>query len=182
MTPRSHDPKTEIDLSHIEATETVHHESARSKKPKETGVRQLNLTSMLDVCFQLLIFFILTANFAIDEGVLPADLPQGVPPEPNQIQPPPDDPVIIRLTPIDAEGNVSIWISNASPIPNPDFAKLYDNLAGRQYNPQTGTGQLLPENPIIIQPSPRVRWEHVVSAFNAVIRAKYTTVSFAQAG
>jgi hypothetical protein len=38
-----------------------------------------------------------------------------------------------------------------------------------------------PDHPIIIEPSSRTRWEHVVDALNAAARARYTNVTFAPA-
>jgi len=172
----------QTDLSNVEGTDTVHHESSARKREPERGVRQLNLTSMLDVTFQLLIFFVLTANFAMNEGVLAADLPQGVPPEPTDPQPPPDEPLIIVLRPVGTE-SVSLWIQRGPSIPEGDFQRLYEILNGWRYDKeQNPNGMYEADNPIVIKPMPKVRWEHVVGAFNTVIRAQYTNVSFAQAG
>lgn len=183
MASRPSDPRSKMHakadhLDNVEATDTVHH---KKKKDMETGVRQLNITSMLDVCFQLLIFFILTANFAIDEGVLAADMPQGVPPEPTQVQEPPKDPIIIVLRSVGED--CGIWIENGRSIPNGDFQELFKILNGWRYDASENPGgRFESDNPIVIKPMPNVEWGHVVSAFNAVVRAKYSAVSFAQAG
>jgi len=155
-------------------SESSHHQ--RRKRPVERGVRQLNLTSMLDVTFQLLIFFILTANFAIDEGVLAADLPQGKAAEETPDLP--QEPVRITVRAIGLDG-AGIIIQNGPPIPEGDFETLYQVLEGMRID---AGGSLEPDNPIIIMPTRSVEWRHVVSAFNAVVRAKYTNVSFAQSG
>lgn len=177
--PRTRQHTDAATLHDVEHTETVHHE--KKKRPTESGVRELNITSMLDVTFQLLIFFILTANFAIDEGVLAADMPQGVPPEPTEVQEPPDEPIVIVLRSV-GEG-CGIWIQNGRSIPNGDFQQLFEILNGWRYDPSENPGgQFEADNPIVIKPMPNVEWGHVVSAFNAVVRARYTAVSFAQAG
>jgi biopolymer transport protein ExbD len=157
-------------------TDPAELEPQRSKKPKERGIRQLNLTSMLDVTFQLLIFFILTANFAIDEGVLAADLPQGKAAEETPELP--QEPVRITVRAVGMDG-AGIIIQNGPPITEGDFAALYRTLEGMRID---AGGSLEPDNPIIILPTPNVEWRHVVSAFNAVVRAEYTNVSFAQSG
>ncbi len=168
------------ELEKVEQTETVHHESSAKRRPVQKGVRQLNLTAMLDVTFQLLIFFVLTASFAINEGILPADLPTG--PTAQQQQAPPQEPVVIVLRPIGVDG-VSIWLERSENIPDGDFVRLYEKLNGWRYDEQTNpTGMLTDDNPIIIKPNEDVQWNHVVNAFNAVRRARYTNVSFAQAG
>lgn len=169
-------------LGMVDQTDTVHHEASAKKRKAPSGVRQLNLTAMLDVTFQLLIFFILTANFAVDEGVLAADLPVGTPPVPTVSTPPPDEPIIIKLNAVGEEG-AAIWVKNAKAIPDGDFEELYLTLNGLRFDAANNPGGIYqPDNPIIISPSPRVKWTHVVNAFNAVIRARYTNVSFAQAG
>lgn len=183
MADRPNDPRAKMHaqpnhLDQVETTETVHH---KKKKTVQSGVRQLNLTSMLDVCFQLLIFFILTANFAVDEGALAADMPQGVPPVPTEVVETPKDPVIIVLRSIGKD--CGIWIQNGRSIPNGDFQQLFEILNGWRYDAsQNPGGRFEADNPIVIKPMPNVQWGHVVSAFNAVVRARYTAVSFAQAG
>ena len=163
-------------LENVEQTETVHHESKAKRKPSGK-IQQLNITSMLDVTFQLLIFFILTANFAVDEGVLPADLPAGTPPVPTESTPPPDEPITIKVNSLGEDG-ATLWVKNES-IPNGDFQELYTKLQSWRFDPKTNPqGYYKADNPIIIAPSQTVKWTHVVNAFNAVIRAKYTNVSF----
>lgn len=176
--PRHHADPT-ADLGHVQATETVHHE--RHGRRRERGVRQLNLTSMLDVCFQLLIFFILTANFALNEGVLPADLPQGNPPNPVDV-PPPEEPLKIVLRPAGANhAGVAVWLETVGDIE--DFEALYGKLRSWRFDEKTNASGIYDaDNPILIKPEGDVGWGHVVGAFNAVLRAKYTNVSFAPAG
>ncbi len=181
MSEIKHQHADPADLAHVRATETVHHR--RHGRRPQRGVRQLNLTSMLDVCFQLLIFFILTANFAMNEGVLPADLPQGNPPDPVDV-PPPEEPLKIVLLPAGGDGEgVSVWLESVE-IKEPEpLDTLYLRLKTMRWDEKTNpTGTYEADNPILIKPEGEVRWGHVVGAFNAVLRAKYTNVSFAPAG
>ncbi|MFI4859810.1 MAG: ExbD/TolR family protein, partial [Phycisphaerales bacterium JB063] len=53
-----------------EEVQVVHHTSQRKKRRVNDGEMELQLTSMIDVIFQLLIYFVITANFTIDEGTL----------------------------------------------------------------------------------------------------------------
>jgi biopolymer transport protein ExbD len=175
--PRSRSIAQAADLHQVEQTETVHH---TRKRTTERGVRVLNLTAMLDVCFQLLIFFILTANFAIDEGMLPADLPQGVPDKPTAVVEPPPDPLVIRLSMIG--DRCAIWARGRS-FTDGDFEKLFDLLNGSRYDPVNNPGGIYEaDNPIVIKPDGGVEWGYVVAAFNAVLGAQYTDVSFAPSG
>jgi biopolymer transport protein ExbD len=162
-------------LASVSKTDTVHHESRRKgKRPK--GMTDLNLTSMLDVCFQLLIFFILTASFAVGEGILPAELPagQGKPSDTEA----PEQPIKLYLRSLGGD-DVSIQIEG-SPTPPRDFRELFSVLQGMQNSPQNPSAPYNADDPVIIKPDGTVKWMHVVNTFNAAIRAKYTNVNFAQ--
>ncbi|MBI1371079.1 MAG: hypothetical protein GC162_20815 [Planctomycetes bacterium] len=163
------------DLQQVKPTETVHHES-RSKKPAQSGVTELNLTSMLDVCFQLLIFFILTASFAVGEGILPADLPAGQ--GKASKDEPPQGQLKIFLRSLGGD-DVSIQLEG-SPTPPGNALELYAMLKSIQNGPDNPSAPYNPDDPVIIKPDGTVKWKHVVNTFNAAVRAKFTNVNFAQ--
>jgi biopolymer transport protein ExbD len=159
------------DLDKVEKTQTVHHKKQRAS----TGgnVKELNLTSMLDVTFQLLIFFVLTASFAVGEGLLPATLPAG-----SGVADPaeaPQQPVNITLL-SRGLGEVTISVEGAPAMGN--FSELYAWLNTQHVR---RGGYIEEDTPIIIKPDAEVPWDHVVNAFNAAVRAKFTNVNFAQA-
>ena len=160
--------------------ETVHHVSRRKKQGLPPARMQLNLTSMIDVIFQLLIYFVVTANFMLDEGVLVAKMPQGTgKSSEEQVEPPPQK-LEIRLTSSGATG-VNINVGGATRLSN--FTALSQELVNLQFDPEAGRtgGMYKPDNPVIIKPSRDVRWKHVVNAFNAAVAARYSNVAFAQA-
>jgi biopolymer transport protein ExbD len=177
----SHRQKAQAaDLHQVLDTDTVHHQTSKKKHPKPKGVAQLQLTSMMDVVFQLLIFFILTANFAVDEGVLPADLPQGTPPIPQEVTPPkPPLKIVLRATGIDG---VSIWLEGSNADMGDNFEELFTRLNGSRISTQNPNGSYESDYPIVIKPGIDVQWGYVVRTFNAAVRAKYENVSFAQGG
>ncbi len=150
--------------------ETVHHESHTKRVPPK-GIRDLNLTSMLDVCFQLLIFFILTASFAKGEGFLAADLPlgQGTPNKDT-----PEQPININVL---VEGNTGFRLTtNISRAQRPASVRaLFRELKSRRGSTYDH------DNPIIIKPDGQVRWDHVVNVYNACVRAKYSNINFSEA-
>ena len=158
-------------------SEVVHHELASKKRARPRGVAQMNLSSMLDVCFQLLIFFVLTATFAVGEGVLPADLPTGSGAPSDEA--PPELPLKILLKSLGGD-DVSIQLE-ALPSP-PNFDDLARILVTVQNRPDNPTGKFNPDDPVIIQADATVGWGHVVNAFNAAVRARYTNVNFAKPG
>ncbi len=166
------------------AEPTVHHRSARQRRGRHAGqVGELNLTPMIDVIFQLLIFFVVTANFMIDEGVLSAKLPQGSG-SPTASDDLPREKITIRLT--SDPGDDALVSIERGPVGDPvryaSFGELAADLDRLRYDPDGSRidGIYEADNPVMIEPTGTVRWQHVVNAFNAAITAKYTNVSFAE--
>lgn len=160
-------------------------EDARPEAPRrrETMIAparmQLNLTSMIDVIFLLLIYFVITASFSADEGVLTAKLPEGTG-KPAEIIKPPERPIRIRLASLTVVNECRIELVGMGRSPR-SFNELHTLLAGMQLNSRNPSGAFKPDNPVIIEPDGHVRWQHVVNAFNAAVRARYGNISFAQA-
>lgn len=156
-------------LKKVADTETVHHESAEKKKRRGTKkMEQLNLTSMLDVCFQLLIFFILTASFTVTEGILPAALPFGQGTE--SLEDPPETPINVALS-TSGGADVAIHVEGLNKGLT-SFEALYGVLAERR-------GLYGEKTPVNIKPGRAVQWQHVMNAFNQARRAKFKSVNFA---
>ncbi len=133
----------------------------------------------MDLTFNLLLFFVLTASFSIGEGVLPADLPVG---NGGGISPnaaaPPKTPLLIVLRSYGTAGQVAIQIEG-SPVALANFDELYDALRSWRHDKVENPGGIYqPDNPIVIKPEASVRWRQVVNAFNTVVRARYTNVGF----
>ncbi|MEM8739483.1 MAG: biopolymer transporter ExbD [Planctomycetota bacterium] len=167
---------------------TVHHPPTRRRRTRGMrsggGVGELNLTSMIDVIFQLLIYFVVTASFMVDEGVLAARLPQG-PGSPARLDELPPEKIVIRLT-SDPADDALVSIERG-PVENPiaygGFVELAADLARLRYDPEGGSPEGIydADNPVVIEPGRGVRWQHVVAAFNAAVAAAYENVSFADA-
>lgn len=157
---------------------TVHHESPRQKREMPPAKMTLNLTSMIDVIFQLLIYFVVTVSFAAGEGIIAASLPgQGQGAATAEL---PKTPLNINVI---SRGQYSyqLRIDGISQTPA-DFKQLAQLLEQLQNDPQRGrAGAYPPDNPIMIKPDTAVRWQHVVDAFNAALSARYSNISFAQA-
>ncbi|MGB1125667.1 MAG: ExbD/TolR family protein [Phycisphaeraceae bacterium] len=151
--------------------EVVHHVSTRKKRKKGVGGEsmQLQMTSMIDVVFLLLIYFVITANFTIDEGTLLATMPG------NSSQDRPEDdldpPVNIDLTSADDGVTYSIVV-NGQRIENATA------LAGYMIN-RVQTAQMAKDDIVQIKPQGVVRWQHVVNVFNACVSAELENVGFA---
>lgn len=149
----------------------VHHVSQRKKRKKGVGGEEieLQLTSMIDVIFQLLIYFVITANFMIDEGTILATLP-GNAAETDQMAPP-EQPIVIELR----SGSDAVnYILTVDGYQIEGASALYAYLHG-----QVKGGAIAIDDPVQIKPQGEVRWQHVVNVFNACVRAKLEEVGFA---
>ena len=158
--------------------DTIHHQSRRRRSGRQTPQGQLNITPMIDVIFQLLIYFVVTASFAMDEGILTAKLPEGTG-NAKAVKKPPDRPIKIRLTSLSLPTECRIELVGIGRSPR-HFRELAEQLEALQYNDRNPSGSFKADNPMIIEPDGRVRWQHVVNAFNAVNKARYTNVAFSQ--
>lgn len=157
----------------------------RRRKPATIRIAALNITAFMDLTFNLLLFFVLTASFAGAEGILPATLPAGGGPGSGgaapEVTPAANDAqtVYISLRSLGETGTL-IQIEGAPNAPK-DFEALYDLLNRYRLDSANPSGVWKPETPIVIRPTNDVRWDAVVDAFNAVMRAKYKDVGFAPA-
>ena len=144
--------------------------SPQSRKSGRSPM-QLNLTSMIDVVFLLLVYFVLTAAFTEAEGVITANMPGDVP-TPNE-PPPPVQPIRVHVSAQGQTGyRLTIDKSPVAPISMGDLTRILQGLH------EDHGGYFAKDNPVLIQTDGRVRWQHAVNAFNATLRAGYTSISF----
>jgi biopolymer transport protein ExbD len=139
---------------------------------------QLNLTSMIDVIFQLMIYFVVTASFAANEGVLVTNLKFGG--EQDPLETPPT--LNVRLESAGDRGTgANIQVAGQ---PVPSFTALAERLIELQHNPDKGRSGNYDhdKSPVKIQPEGVVRWQHVVNAFNAAVKAEYQNVAITAGG
>lgn len=163
----------------VEGDESVHYVSARMKRKRPPKQTQPPLTPMIDVVFQLLIFFLLGTSFREQEGLIPATLPEKGEAAASNV-------VIQELhIEIHAAGAMGVRYyvrgENMGIEGGPDTlknaaAELHQLLAQRQ---ERHTGS---ELSVLITPAPDVRWEFVVEAFNQAVRAGFKKVGFVGGG
>jgi len=159
--------------------EVVHYQSSRQKRGRDQGSKQLNLTSMIDVIFLLLIYFVVTAAFTQGEGVISAKLPQGSGAPAEDLKPP-ERKLIVMLNPL-AASDTRIEIKDLYAVG--DFAELQTRLTSLRHDELSNPNGTYPtDSPVLIQPEGSVRWQHVVNAFNAAVASRFTNVSFSEAG
>lgn len=165
---RPHAPAPDAQASE---EKVVHHVSPRKKRRKSVGGEEMTLqmTSMIDVVFLLLIYFVITANFTIDEGTLLATMPG------NSAQDRPEDdldpPTNIELTSSD-DGVTYTIVVKGQRIDNATELAAY--MKGR-----VASGLMKADDVVQIKPQSVVRWQHVVNVFNACVSAELENVGFA---
>ncbi len=157
----------------VEGDETVHHLTRSKKKYKPQKQPQPPMTPMIDVTFQLILFFVLTFEFRESEGMIPGTLPaKGIVVQ-SEIDLPPLDPIQIRVIPSANRESASYEMTGVTvAIGSPH--ELGQLLQQRQE--QIGSKEV----PIVIFPSQDVPWGFVVEAFNQAKRAKFQKIGFAQ--
>ncbi len=127
------------------------------------------LTSMIDVTFQLLLFFLLTCEFRPEEGLIPSTLPRGVV-DTGRVGPGPEP---IGLSILPAAGATAYYRLDGSNETILSPRVLHTRLRGRQ--DVLGRRDV----PVVIRPPGAGAWRHVAEAFNQVRRARFTKVAFA---
>lgn len=130
---------------------------------RNSGI-QLSLTSMIDVVFLLLIFFMCSTTFKGTEEVMPSPLPKSaiVP-----VASPQDDfePIRIHLA-MDGD-TVQITINNAEISGFEQASAILDKLS-----------DVSPEAPVIISSEPTVYFKYCVRAFDLCRQADFTRLRF----
>lgn len=152
----------------------------RRRRSRRVFSFSLNLTPMMDVMFNLLVFFIVTSSFTLPEGALEARLPRTLGVSASTAMRVPMVPIRIYLEG-DRDGKVQVIRVSTSLKTDAaalnlakDFEDLYQLLGELKKRPGHSEG-----TPVIIAAKPEVAWDQVVSAYNAAVRAKYKNIVFA---
>ncbi len=177
QSPNSHTPLHAADTDHAHEVVASHHHYKHPVKGKPSV--NLNVTSMVDILFNLLVYFIVTANFSIDEGSLKAKLP----PPPNLNAPPSDSLDVGDKKELQVVNSADTYgcILNFKGRPVADFAALRATLEANNKD-KNPSGTVDPKfDSIMIKANGKVRWQHVVNAFNQTVGAGYHKVGFSQA-
>ena len=136
-----------------------------------TGQARLMMTPMIDIVFNLVIFFLLMPSLEAREGYLPTNLP------PTSMGPGPLGPrlrvlrIDLRQRP-DMPAAVSLLL-NRNPVQS--VAELRSQLHGAHRRLQ---GANRPSTPVTISPDAGVWHRHVVAAFDAAVDAGFKDIRF----
>ncbi len=165
---------------------------ARRKKQKmDPGEIETDMTSMIDVVFLLLIFFMLATKFKMPEGALRSYLPKNRGESNSR-------PVLsenCRITLMVQNGQVVAYADlnqvaqneylesdyeQFTGIPGPNLADIEAHIQNRKlsYVPLDGTGTL----PVVIDFAKEVPYKYVIDVLNICARTKIDNIAFAQPG
>lgn len=141
----------------------------------------VNLVSLIDVTFLLLIYFMVATSMTGGEEAYRMDLP-------DRSRAAQNDPFELDQEPL----RIAVASTGLGPemyelrIDGPyvqprSFEALSDFLRDSQVAVDGSVGGLFaPDHPIVIQPTRTTRWEHAMEALNAAARARYTNVTFSK--
>jgi len=169
-----------------ESTDLLILDRKKKKKHKSTDM-EINLTSMIDVLFMLMLFFLLGSRFGAHEGLLMSHLPQTTPTGSKPLTPP-IPPVVIKLSEripnkvsyqlglgetVQFEENFEVSVPEGA---QPDElqindSKLYDHLVKMRRDLPN-----LAEVTVKIVPEASVQWNYCLQVLNTVSRAKYPEI------
>jgi biopolymer transport protein ExbD len=126
---------------------------------------------MVDVVFNLLIFFVVTASGSVPEKLLPADLPAS-------------GAVVSQVVPVEQEIPITdVWLklsvageTNALQV---DMnGTVYQDLDQLKANLRA-LAEVGPENPVVLDIAPAVQMDQLVDVWDTCIAAGFQSVSFA---
>ena len=145
----------------------------RLRAPMSIG---LNLTSMIDVVFLLLVYFMVATDFRKAEEIYTLDLPEraeGMSVDPFELD---EEPLLVLVRTSGSAGDSYRLGLDGPWDPVQDFQALYEFLRSRQVDGMGG-GLFGTDHPIVIIPDATVHWEYTIDAFNSAVRAGYVNVT-----
>lgn len=161
------------------------------------GAPELIMTPMIDIVFQLLIFFMLACRFRTTEGQMKADLPKGIGQDTtpitesivlNELRPKllwcepnsnreTSDPVNGR-TVLKVGKRVLPSVTNSFGETTPDWHEFYKVVCDMRDNHNPSRDH--PTLPVTIDARKHVEFKHVVTVLNECIRAGLSEIKFAK--
>lgn len=131
----------------------------------------MQLTPMIDVIFQLLIFFMVNIKFRTLEGLLKAFLPRAdTTPQPPSLQ---KDQVFIKITEA-SPGNLMLLVNN-QPLAGTTEKQKYQSLEQKLSTIKTSFAEM---PPVIIDADARLPYKYVVYALNVCGKLDLENVMF----
>lgn len=156
---------------------------SRMRDPRQRARAVLSITPLIDVVFQLLIYFLLTAGFVVNERHLRTEsAAEAAAPQRPQLALE-EEPLRIMVArgaggaAISVDGALGLARARGAERPA-DLAALARFLEGAKLGEGREGGALTAEHPMRISADGDVPWEDVVRVFNTVVGAGYRSVAF----
>ncbi len=144
----------------------------RGRPKPESNEPKLDMTPIIDVVFNLLIFFMLTMDFQEEEGTLMAHLPKDQGTNPTQVTSIEMEEIRVRLIKdLDTE-NTRVLIGQKQiddPLENPNA--LITQLASMM--------EIESKTPVIIEPTEKAEFKYVIAVLNSCKTAGVQEIKFA---
>jgi|TARA_B100000959_G_scaffold281298_1_gene345035 biopolymer transport protein ExbD len=141
---------------------------------RKAGTIGLNLTSMIDVVFLLLIYFMVATEFKTAEESFPMDVPIRNHGQSVTLD---NEPLVI-LVESSGSGKEEIRLRLKGPWdPISSLSALSTFLRSNKAGGFGSNGLFTENHPILIKPTRDTRWEHAIAAYNIVVDANYTNIS-----
>lgn len=160
--------------SEQQSGETVHFRPHRRRYTPQSVLMTLSrFAPMIDMSFLLLVFFITTTRFAAPEGVLSSRMPEYGAGGTGPVVALPLTPLVMRITAADAGGTtarISVDRFDSAPANLNDLPPF---LAAVLTEPGFDSA-----TPMVIVADGAVRWDYVVHAWNAALRAGWKNIAF----
>ncbi len=146
-------------------------------KRREAGSIGLNLTSMIDVVFLLLIYFMVATEFKTTEESFPMDLPSR-----NHVQQLmlDNEPLVVHVESVGIEiEDLRIRLDG----PWEDVSTvtgLTSFLKSNKIGSFRGSDLFSVVHPILIKPTSQTRWDHAIAVYNAAAKAEFTNITLGE--
>jgi biopolymer transport protein ExbD len=137
-----------------------------TRQNKKSGPPELNMASMIDVVFLLLIFFMCTSSFEKLENTMPSNLPGK-----SADDSAPDE--LFEPVRIEVRGMAEGVLVTVDGSPCRDFDALAGKLKARR---------AIADLPVVIAGEDRVPFEYMVGALDSCYRANLRKVAFSAKG
>lgn len=160
----------------------IEHATSRKRRGRARPRLSLNLVSMIDVTFLLLVYFMVATDFRLGEEVYRLDLPArtgAAEVDPFDLD---DEPLRIRVASIGASLATYRLQLDGPYRQVKTFDELHDFLRERAMDGINAGGLFPLDHPIVIEPTTTTHWQHAMAVFDAAARARYTNITFGSAG
>jgi biopolymer transport protein ExbD len=137
----------------------------RRPKSSQSQIEQ-QTTPLIDVVFQLLVFFVMSFKVAGVEGDFSVKMPQRGRPDEALPSDPPSAPLKLRLM-ADSDGRLASLSLNQVPFPAHDWQVLQRHLL-RLVGSESGPGSLRESLEVEIDCDYQLRYQHAIAAVTAV--------------